>query len=355
MIKPIKRCTKCVLPETTPHIIFDDNGVCNYCKTYKKFKPYGESSLLDILNKYRSKSNKYDCIVNISGGRDSAYTLLKMKKDYDLRVLALNYKNPFTDDQAIKNIDNIVRILKVDLIRFSHTSKIHESCFRNNLISWFKHPSPAMVPMMCIGCKIIWKKILEIAKIYGINLIINGGNPYEYTSFKKELLDVSSSESLSATYHKYAKGLMKESLVNIPYLSLRYLPVLVKGFLFNNQYSVGSQILGKNIDMIDLFHFIQWNEHKIISRIKNELKWDYPHYLGSSWRFDCKIGHLKDYMYMKTLGMTKKDDFYAKMVREGLMTRDQAIMRLNNENKIHLDIVGDIFNQLNILPPRLST
>jgi hypothetical protein len=353
MADKIKRCTKCVLPESTPHIVFDENGVCNYCRSYKKFTPYGESSLLEMLNKYRSKAKKYDCIVNISGGRDSAYTLLKIKNDYGLNVLALNYQNPFTHDQAIININNMVDILKVDLIRFKHASSIHESCFRNNLVSWFRHPSPAMVPMMCIGCKIIWKKILEIAKTYGIKLIINGGNPYEYTSFKKELLDVSSSEDLSVTYFKYARGLVKESLANIPYILPRYVPVLVKGYFFNNQYSIGSRFLGKYIDKIDLFHYLPWNENEIIQRIQNELDWDYPHDLASTWRFDCKIGHLKDYMYMKTLGMTEKDDFYAKMVRQGLMTREQAIERLNSENKLHPDIIKDIFQQMHLKPLRI--
>ncbi len=342
MAHTCKRCTKCVLPETTPRIVFDENGVCNFCRSYKKFTPHGEKALLDILGKRRSKSKKYDCIVNISGGRDSAYTLLKLKKDYSMRVLAVNYENPFTCDQAKKNIDNMVKALKVNIIRFAHKSNIHESCFKNNLISWFRHPSPAMVPMMCIGCKIIWKKILKIARTYDIKLIISGGNPYEYTSFKKELLDVSSNEPLMATYYKYGKGLVKKTLANTSYLLPQYLPVLAKGFLFNNQYSIGSRISGRNITTIDLFHFIPWSESEIISRITNELHWDYPHKLGSTWRFDCKIGHLKDYMYMKTLGMTEKDDFYAKVVRERLMTREQALKRLNVENQIHMDIIEEI-------------
>ncbi|MGB3479118.1 MAG: ATPase [bacterium] len=354
MTGTFKRCAKCVLTDKMPHITFDKNGVCNYCNTYKNFKFQGEQELLRILDLHRGKSKNYDCIVNISGGRDSAYTLLKLKKDYGMRVLAVNYENPFTDNQAKKNIDHMVKILKVDIIRFAHKSNIHESCFRNNLISWFRHPSPAMVPMMCIGCKIIWKKILKIAKTYDIRLIINGGNPYEYTSFKKELLDVSSNEPLTATYYKYGKGLVKKTLANTSYLFPQYLPVLAKGFFYNNQYSIGSQLSGKNIKKIDLFHFIPWSESEIIARITNELYWDYPHELGSTWRFDCKIGHLKDYMYMTTLGMTEKDDFYAKMVREGLMTREQALKRLNDENKIHPDIIRDIFRKSNLTPPKIS-
>jgi len=345
MVNTQKRCSRCTLPETTPQISFDQKGICNYCQAYKKFKIEGENNLIKILDAHRNPGKKFECIVNISGGRDSAYTLLKLVKDYGMKVLALNYENPYTDEQAKRNIENAVRILNIDIIRFKFKGGIHESCFKNNLIAWFKNPSAAMVPMMCIGCKIIWKKILEIAKRYDITLIVNGGNPYEYTSFKKELLNVSESEDLKSSYSKNLGSLIKESLKNYIYLKPQYLPTLIKGYLFANQYSIGSRIYGKNIERIDLFHYIKWDEKGVISRITSELGWDYPHELKSTWRFDCKIGHLKDYLYMKTLGMTEKDDFYAKMVREGLMSREESLNRLKIENQIHLGIVEEVIKQ----------
>ena len=186
-MKVLKRCSKCVLPETTPKVTFDENGVCNYCRTYKRFEFQGESKLLKIFDTHRNPHKKYECIVNISGGRDSAYTLLKVSKDYGMKVLAVNYENPFTDAQAKENIQHMVEALDIDIIRFGFKSQIHELCFKNNLVAWLQNPSPAMVPMMCIGCKIIWKNILQIANRHNLSLIINGGNPYEYTSFKKEL------------------------------------------------------------------------------------------------------------------------------------------------------------------------
>lgn len=338
----MKRCTKCVLPETTPGILFGDNGVCNYCRTYAKFRYQGEHALLKILDAHRNSRQKHECIVNISGGRDSAYTLLKLKRDYAMKVLAVNYENPFTDIQAIKNIRNMVKALGVNLVTFRHKSHIHESCFKNNLIAWLRNPSPAMVPMMCIGCKIIWKEIIAIAKKNNITLIINGGNPYEYTSFKKALLHVSPEEGLTSTYVKNIKGLIIESLKNLSYLSPQYVPVLLKGYLFANQYSIGTRLYGRGIKKIDLFHYIEWNEQEIISRITKELQWDYPHELHSTWRFDCKIAHLKDFMYATTLHMTEKDDFYAKLVREGLITRGEALERLRIENSLHLDIIKTV-------------
>ena len=97
-----------------------------------------------------------------------------------------------------------------------------------------------------------------------------------------------------------------------------------------------------------MFEFIEWNEQEVLSRIKSELNWDYPRKLNSSWRFDCRIEHLKDFMYMKTIGVTDRDSFYSIMVREGLMTRDDALLRLQKENKLHLDEMQQLLNEVGI-------
>jgi glutamine phosphoribosylpyrophosphate amidotransferase len=71
----LKRCTKCILPETMPFIHFDNKGVCNYCNSYKpKNQPKPKEELFQLVEKYRRK-NGPDCIVPFSGGRDSCYGL----------------------------------------------------------------------------------------------------------------------------------------------------------------------------------------------------------------------------------------------------------------------------------------
>jgi tRNA(Ile)-lysidine synthase TilS/MesJ len=95
----MKRCTRCVLPENAPGISFDQHGVCNYCHSYKKLTYKGESALVKLLDSHRRRDSRYDCMVPVSGGRDSSFTLLKMVKDYGMKVLAIHYENPFTDPQ----------------------------------------------------------------------------------------------------------------------------------------------------------------------------------------------------------------------------------------------------------------
>lgn len=70
-----RRCAKCVLPESAPATQFDDEGVCSQCRTHihKRISYKGESKLLEVLDSHRGTGNKYDCLIGISGGRDSSY------------------------------------------------------------------------------------------------------------------------------------------------------------------------------------------------------------------------------------------------------------------------------------------
>ena len=67
----MKRCSKCILPDVYPNITFDEQGECYYCKAHQKIQYLGTSKLKDELTKYRNSTGKYDCLVPISGGKDS--------------------------------------------------------------------------------------------------------------------------------------------------------------------------------------------------------------------------------------------------------------------------------------------
>lgn len=332
---------------SSPLVFLNDTGECNFCSNHLAIEFLGEDEFLRVLDNNRS-SGKHDCIVNISGGRDSTFTLLKLVKDYSLNVLAVNYENPFTDPQATKNIANAVRRLDVKLIQFTINNHKYEKVLRNNILTWFKNPSAAMVPVICIGCKIIWSQILKIAKERGVKLIVNGGNPYEYTSFKKELLGIRSSSELEKTYLFNIKGLISESIRNLGYLNIRHLPMTLRAFFFSNQYAIGSRVFGHGIRRIDLFHYLEWDEKTVLSRIQNELDWDCPKEYHGTWRFDCQISHLKDFFYLKTIAMTEKNDFYSKLVRSGKISREDALQRIEGENRIQVHAIEQIFAELRI-------
>jgi hypothetical protein len=344
-------CRRCILPAIDHLIDLDDDGLCSGCREHRPFGMHNEGDLRRLLGAGRRRTGRYDAMVTISGGRDSAFTLLKLVRDYGLRVLAVNYRNPFTDDQAERNIDRMTRLLQVDLIRFRLPGDLHRRMVRNNLRAWLHKPSAAMVPAICVGCKIIWPRIMAIARRHRIPSIVSGGNPYEYTDFKKALLGLPPGAGLASTYLWNVFRLGREAFGNPSYLRPAYLLHTLKGYLFSNPYALGSRLMGRRLQKIDLFHYIPWDEEVVLSRIESEIGWRPPPGSSSTWRFDCRLSHLKDLMYLSTLGITEKDDFYSRLIRDGKISRREALVRMERENRVDRTVIEDLFRQLKLEMP----
>ena len=340
----MNRCTNCVLPAQTPNIAFDEDGVCNYCDTYRPVSYQGEAAFVAALDRFRGMGDEYDCLVPISGGRDSSYVLLRLVKDFNMRALAVNYKNPFTVPQAITNIENASRSLGVKVVNFRNGDRNHRITFRQTVEAWLKRPSPATIPIVCIGCKPAWWHIYRTARRFHIPLIVSGGNPYEVISFKRELVGISRDEAADKAFFKYVYALRK-LLQNRAFLRPRLLATLARSYLMGNPNSLGIRLIGRKITWLELFNYVPWDEATVLHRITTELDWDYPHELQSSWRFDCRVKHMVDLMYLSTMQMTDKDDFYAKLVREGRMSRETAVSQLAQQNKPYVAEIDILLRQ----------
>lgn len=114
-----KRCKRCLMDETAEGIIFTENG-CNYCEEFisvlENPKKKIDLSLDELVDKIKKdgKNKDYDCIVGISGGVDSSYTLVKVK-ELGLRPLAVHMDNGWDSELAANNIKNLIDGLGVDL------------------------------------------------------------------------------------------------------------------------------------------------------------------------------------------------------------------------------------------------
>lgn len=337
-----KRCSQCVLSENTPNITFDENGVCSYCHTYEPFQYKGEDQLKQEIDKLRDDNKEFEAMVMISGGRDSSYVALKVAKDYNLRVLAVNYDSIFTHPQAKENIENIKNKLGIPVVQIRDERKIQYNAFRDITKTWFKKPSVALTPLFCIGCKLAHIGIYRVAKKYGINCLIAGQNPYEVISYKRELIGVSRDQEFASGHHKSIKA--ANLIVSNPgYFKPRTAATMATAYLFGSPLAIGVKVFFPKVKWIPMFEYLPWNEKEILTRIQSELAWDYPRELKSTWRFDCRVKHLADCVYLSNLGMTDKDDFYSKLVREKQFTREKALERLEVENKIHFDEIEKVF------------
>lgn len=172
----MKYCKKCGLPETYPQIAFDENGTCCYCKFYKTHKEEIENKkereqifrnqIALAKEKAKETNAPYDCIVGLSGGKDSTYIVWQMKHTYGLRVLAVTFQNGFHTEYGRKNIENSLEKLDVDHI----TVRLNEQELRKTYtkcVSILKNFCSVCFHYMHYYCH-------EIAGRYGIPLIVNG-------------------------------------------------------------------------------------------------------------------------------------------------------------------------------------
>jgi hypothetical protein len=340
-----KICSKCLLTEGTPGINFDENGVCNYCKDYVPMKTAGEEDLLKTLDRFRDKSRKYECMICISGGRDSTYALWKMVNDYKMRALAVTYKSPFLARQAKTNVETSVKKLNVDHLYWEYPHNVHLNTTKKHLKIWSKHPSSMMIPFVCAHCKSWNFQYYQIARKNQIPLIIFGSNPLETASFKKQGLGG------AKTYGKLS------NLPHILYLSLREL-FHNPSYLTSNWFIVLKMYLGashntpfmrlryKDITVLRLFDYIKWDEKQVESTIATNLGWRKSPEVESSWRFDCRLDYVRRYMYSSTIGVTELRDLYSKMIREGMISREKAMERLKKEERVSLPVINDVLNCL---------
>jgi len=255
-----------------------------------------------------------------------------MVRDFAMRPLAVHYANPFSDPQVNINVAEATRILKVPLYTIPYSAKIHRKIFCHNLRTWIKRPSLGVLPMMCLPCRALWWGVLQAARKYKIPLIISGNNRFEDNSYKKALLGISPDESWEKTYSKSFLGVFKEVVRNMGYLHPAHFSTLLKSYFFGDTYALGMRWFQHRIHILDLFYYRPWNEEEILKRIRTEINWNAPIDVPSTWRWDCDGAFLKDYIHMTLVGATEKDDFYAKLVREGQISREEGLLRLEKEN-----------------------
>lgn len=255
-------CTKTVMDNIAdPDIRFDENGVCNYYHDYlTKIKirvpePERASGQLDkIITEIKSKkSNKtYDCIIGVSGGVDSTYVAYIVKK-MGLNPLAVHVDNGWNSELAVKNIQNTLEKLNIDL----YTEVLDWPTFRDIQVSFLKAGTPDVeIPTD----HIVWSALYKIANRYKIKYIISGMN------FRTEGI-LPPSWSRGYFDWKYLSGVQrkfgKKDISKMPHMSLTDL------FKVN---------LVNKIKMVGILNYMPFNKAEALKIMMDEL--DYRPYEG---------------------------------------------------------------------------
>lgn len=330
-ISQIKRCSRCILPDTTPFIKFDQDNVCNYCNNHRPLQYQGVTALKKLVKPFRSKNGKPDCILAFSGGRDSSYGLHFLKRKLGLNPIVFTYDWGMVTDLARRNQARLVGKLGVEHILVSADISQKRKHIRQNILAWLKRPVLGMVPLFMEGDKQCEYYIDRLKRQTGIKLVFFcRGNQLENEEFKAGHCGVKNADPQGVIHDLAWTG----KLQILSYYAKQYFlnPSYINSSIFDTSLAYFFTYLQKH-DYIFLWHYIPWNEKQIIKTITKEYGWETAEDSTLTWRTDDGSPAFYNYIYYTVQGFTENDSFRSRQVREGILTRKEALKLVQFENK----------------------
>ena len=365
--REMKYCKKCILPETYPGISFNDEGICNFCLDYQPYHKYlGKEKLRDDLNS-KERTGQYDCVVPISGGKDSSYILYYVVKELGLNPIAVTYDSGFQDEISKENARNACDILGVTLLVIKPPIKNQVKLLKESLLVseklgcfWYQ----------CINCEAIIRTMsINTARAYGAPNVVWGSSALEsvdknqYQSYKS--LGKGGGGILNYLVNpiiKRVNNLLKsprkiKKLPNVIYeyigyhvikfnlLSISQRIALKFPYRFALRPHIVPPFTNENPKFVHFFDYITWDSIRNVKLLEGELDWRHP--VEKDSRFDCKIHCLPNYQFYKSHGISHDGANLCNFIRENKLDREEAMKReqsfaksIKSECKVLIESVG---------------
>ena len=348
----IKRCTKCILPETMPFIYFDDDGVCNYCHNYKPRNiPKPKEELFKLVDPYRRPGNQLDCIVPFSGGRDSCYGLHLIVNELKMKPVTYTYDWGMVTDLGRRNVSRMCSQLGVENIVVAANISKKRDNIRKNLKAWLKSPHLGMIALLTAGDKHFFRYVESVKRQTGISLNLWGVNPLEVTHFKTGFLGIKPDFEEKRVY---SHGIMKQ----LRYHAKRFKAMMQNPSYFNS--SLWDTLSGEYYrsftekkDYYHIFDYWKWDEETIDNTLLNEYDWEKAVDTSTTWRIGDGTAAFYNYVYYTVAGFTEHDTFRSNQIREEQISREDALRLVMEENrpryqniKWYLDTLQLDFNEV---------
>jgi glucosamine--fructose-6-phosphate aminotransferase (isomerizing) len=348
----IKRCKKCILPVTMPFISFNEDGICNYCTSYRlRNVPKPKTELLDLLKPYRRSEDQLDCIVPFSGGRDSCYGLHLIVKELGLKPVTYTYDWGMVTDLGRRNISRMCSILGVENIIVAADISAKRRNIKMNLEAWLKAPNLGMMALLTAGDKHFFRYVEQIKKQTGIDLNLWGVNPLEITHFKTGFLGIKPDFEENKVY---SNGVLNQ----FRYHSKRFLAMTDSPSYFNS--SLWDTLSGEYYrsftnkkDYFHLFDYWRWDENEVNNTLFELYDWEKAVDTTTTWRIGDGTAAFYNYVYYTVAGFTEHDTFRSNQIREGQLTREEALALVEIENmpryqniRWYLDAIGLDFERV---------
>ncbi len=300
-------CSRCLSDSSIQFLQLDNKGECKYCRIHDemekeyRFNKNSFQNLLKIAKKIKTegKKNRYDCVVGVSGGKDSSYMLYLIKKKLELNPLAVHYDNGFDSDISVSNILNVCQKLDVDLETKVADWEAFKSITRSFFLAGVSDPDTPTD----IG---IFKTMYEIAYKENIKYVFNGH------SFRTEGI-----EPLDWTY---MDGLyLKDIHTKHGNGNLQKFDNFTLKDLFKFQFY-------KRIKTVLPLNYVEYDDEKVKSTLKNELGWMY---YGGHHHESLLTKFIVSYYLPKKFGIDRRRTGMSAMVRSGKLSRDKGLKILS--------------------------
>jgi N-acetyl sugar amidotransferase len=289
-------------------ITFDEKGICNYYYDYKEAERAGlftgEAGVEKLANlvaqiKEEGKGKQYDCLIGLSGGVDSTYVAWLVKSK-GLRPLAVHLDNGWNSELAVKNIENIISKLGIDL----YTLVINWQEFKDIQLSYLK---ASVVDIEVVSDHAIFATMYKLAKEKGIGYIISGTNIVtEHIMPRSWLYKKMDFANLKDIHNQYGSVKLKT------YPSFDFKKYIYYSSVFK-------------LTPISILDYVPYNKKDIKEFITKELSWrDYggKHYESIFTKF------YQAYILPEKFKIDKRKAHLSTLICSGQITKEEALKEL---------------------------
>lgn len=312
----LRYCVRCCMPETNEGMAFDELGICKACRSSEEKMRIDwtarQAMLRQILDEAKRRAgDNYDCVVPISGGKDSAFQLHLLVKVFGLTPLAVTFSHNWFTEVGKQNLSNILEKLQVDHMMYTPN---------RGLINKLARRSLPMIGDSCWHCHAgVWSYPFHVATKFKIPLIIYGESPAEFsgrtTYLEQEI--------------KADKDFVKIGLAN----SIK-VPAdqMVGDGISRKELNLFFPPTAEELDEAGIYgvflgDFVFWDHERQTEFLVKEYGWKEDRVEGSyKWykSVECKMAGVHDYAKYLKRGFGRATDFASQDVRAGLMTREEA-------------------------------
>jgi len=333
LMSEVQYCIRCCMPATSEGTIFDEIGMCRACNSSEQKMHINWSDrsnkLKIILEEFKNNAgDNYDCLVPISGGKDSAFQLHVLVKVLGMKPLAVTFSHNWFTEVGNYNLWNILEKLNVDHLMFTPNRGLISKIARQSLYNigdscWHCHAGIGAFPLQAaIKFKIpliIWgESIAEAGN--KISYMDNGGNPIPFDE---------------EHYLKVSSKVRPEEMVNDE-LSMKD--------LYPFKLPSREEVKAAKIYGIHLGDFMFWDGERQTEFIKKEYDWKEDDVEGTYKRYksvECKMPGVHDYSKFVKRGFGRTTDHVSQDVRNGLMTREEAFKLIREIEPKRPEVLDD--------------